>query len=214
MTTFRERMDAEGDKLVNLVNSFSLPTYQKPYRRWSKKERLVDAWSAFVSNKELDIRADLTFKQVRDVYSAPILGLPQTKNRVSLTHALAMANIAMFCERLNYACYKHAYKRYGKRLEIVSAIEGGRGDWRENRSNKDVEKRFHAHLLLQLPKHIDYDDFSTLIKKCWFGTDWGYVEGKIEKIKSKYRSAAYNAKTTIDAVDLENTFIRTESCAT
>lgn len=40
MTAFRERMDAEGDKLVNLVNSFSLPTYQKPYRRWNKK----NAW--------------------------------------------------------------------------------------------------------------------------------------------------------------------------
>lgn len=214
MTTFREKMDAEGDKLVNLVNSFSLPTYQKPYRRWSKKERLADAWSEFVSNKALDVRADLTFKQVRDVYSAPILGLPQTNNRVSLTYELAMANIAMFCERLNYACYKHAYKRYGKRLEIVSAIEGGKDDWRENRFTRDKEKRLHTHILLQLPKHIDFDDFATLIRKHWFATEWGYVENKVERIKSKYRCARYNTKTTPDAIDLENTFFRTESCAT
>ena len=210
MTDFRAAMDKSSKKLVH---RFSLPM-GLPFS-YAKKNHLTDAWGEFVSNDaNVDVRADLTFKQVREVNTPPIYGHIQTTERCFLTHSLAVGNIAQFCERLNYACYKHAYKRYGKRLDIVSAIEGGRGDWRENRSNKDVEKRFHAHLLLQLPKHIDYDDFSTLIKKCWFGTDWGYVEGKIEKIKSKYRSAAYNAKTTIDAVDLENTFIRTESCAT
>lgn len=207
MTAFRERMDAEGDKLVNLVNSFSLPTYQKPYRRWNKKERLADAWSEFVSNKALDIRADLTFKQSRLVVSPPILNRIQTTARVSLTHALAVANISQFCERLNYACYKHAYKRYGKRLNIVAAIEGGGRDvMRENRPTYDLDKRFHAHLLLQLPPHMLFEDFKAQVWKCWLGTDFGYVEGSIAPIKTKYHSARYNVKTSLDAVDLENTY--------
>ena len=209
MTDFREAMDKTSKKLVK---RFSLPM-GLPFS-YANKNHLTDAWGEFVSNDaNVDVRADLTFRQVREVNTPPILGNIQTTERCFLTYSLAVANIAQFCERINYACYKHAYKRYGKRLDIVSAIEGGRGDWRENRPNNDKDKRLHAHLLLQLPTHIDYDDFSTLIKKCWFATDWGYVEGKVEKIKSKYRSAAYNAKTTIDAIDLENTFIRTESCA-
>ena len=51
-----------------------------------------------------------------------------------------------------------------------------------------------------------FDDFQALIWKSWLGTDFGYVEGKIEPIKTKYHSASYNVKTTLDAIDLENTY--------
>jgi len=156
----------------------------------------------------------LTFKQCREVETPPLYGEIQTIQRVFLTHALAVANISQFCERLNYACYKHAYKRYGKRLHVVSAIEGGRGDWREHRSSSDMDKRFHTHLLLQLPAHLLFDDFWALIWKCWLGTDWGYGEGTIEIIETKYHSAAYNVKATLDSLDLENTFLTTKSRAT
>lgn len=208
--TFRAKQEILSKKLVK---RFSLPL-GLPFS-YARNNQLKDAWGEFVSNKaDVDVRADLTFKQGRDVQTPPLYGHLQTTERVFLTHALAVANISHFCERLNYACYKHAYKRYGKRISIVSAIEGGRGDWRENRVSNDTDKRLHAHLLLQLPSHIPFDDFSALIRKCWFATDWGYVEGKIEMIKSKYHSGAYNVKSTIDAIDLENTFFTTESRAT
>jgi len=211
---FHTKLDMKSEYLVNQVKDFSLTATKMPYRYWSDKTKLTDAWSEFVSNKDIDVRADLTFKQMREIETTPILRCLQTTNRVFLTYALAVVNIAQFCERINYACYKHAYKRYGKRINIVSAIEGGKRDWRENRLSFDTDKRLHAHLLLQLPSHIPFDDFSALIRKCWFATDWGYVESKIELIKSKYRSVSYNMKTTPDAIDLENTFFTTESRAT
>lgn len=210
MTDFRATQDAASKKLVN---RFSLPVGM-PFS-YARKNQLKDAWGEFVSNNaDVDVRADLTFKQVREVITPPILGRIQTTDKVFLTHALAVANISQFCERLNYACYKHAYKRYGKRLNIVSAIEGGRRDWRENRLPCDSEKRIHTHLLLQLPSHITFRDFSALVWKCWIATDFGYTNGKIAMIKTKYHSAKYNVKTTPDSLDLENTFLTTESCAT
>ena len=203
MTDFRARQDASSKKLLS---RFSLPMGM-PYT-YARKDRLAEAWGEFVSNDaDVDVRADLTFKQCREVQSPPVYGSVETTQKVFLTHALAVANISQFCERLNYACYKHAYKRYGKRINIVSALEGGRADGlRENRPSYDREKRLHTHLLLQLPSHMLFDDFQALIWKSWLGTDFGYVEGKIEPIKTKYHSASYNVKTTLDAIDLENTY--------
>lgn len=210
MTDFRAELETSSKKLVK---RFSLPM-GLPYS-YARKNQLTDAWGEFVSNEaDVDVRADLTFKQVREVPTPPLYGHLQTTNRVFLTYALAVANIGQFCERLNYACYKHAYKRYGKRLNVVSAIEGGKEDWRDNRVSTDADKRLHTHLLLQLPSHLPFSDFSALVWKCWFGTDWGYSEGKIQMIKTKYHSAAYNVKSTLDAIDLENTFLTTESRAT
>ena len=210
MRDFRATQDALSKKLLN---RFSLPV-GLPFT-YARKNQLTDAWGEFVSNDaDVDVRADLTFKQMREVETPPLYGQMQTTQRVFLTHALAVANISQFCERLNYACYRHAYKRYGKRINVVSAIEGGRGDWRENRSSSDMDKRFHTHLLLQLPAHLPFDDFSALVWKCWLGTEWGYGEGKIAMIKTKYHSAAYNVKTTLDAIDLQNTHFNTDSRAT
>lgn len=210
MNDFRATQD---DISQRLLRRFSVPM-GLPFS-YARKNHLTDAWSEFVSNDaDVDVRADLTLKQMREVETPPLYRQMQTTEKVFLTHALVVANISQFCERLNYACYRHAYKRYGKRINVVSAIEGGRGDWRENRPSSDMDKRFHIHLLLQLPAHIPFDDFSALVWKCWLGTDWGYSEGKIAMIKTKYHSAAYNVKTTLDAIDLQNTHFNTERRAT
>ncbi len=203
MTDFRDMQETQSR---NLLKGFSLPL-GLPFS-YVRKNQHADAWGSYISNRaNVDVRADLTFKQGREMETPPLYGHLQTKRLVLLTHALAVANVYQFCERLNYACYKHAYKRYGKRLHIVSAIEGGKRDWRANRPYHDIDKRLHAHLLLQLPKHIHFDDFSKLVWQCWLGTEWGYDEGKIAKIKSKYHSATYNMKNALDAIDLENTYL-------
>ncbi len=77
----------------------------------------------------------------------------------------------------------------------------------------DADKRMHAHLLLQLPPHMLFDAFVQLVRKCWFDTDWGYYETNIEMIKSQYHSAKYNVKTSLDSLDLQNTFFNNKvSC--
>ena len=114
MNDFRTIQNASSKKLVS---RFSIPL-DLPFT-FARKNQLTDAWGEFVStNADVDVRADLTFKQMREVETPPLYGQMKTAQRVFLTHALAVVNISQFCERLNYACYRHAYKRYGKRINV------------------------------------------------------------------------------------------------
>ena len=61
-------------------------------------------------------------------------------------------------------------------------------------------------LPLSLPHNDGYIDLLPADIMRWLGTDFGYVEGSIAPIKTKYHSARYNVKTSLDAVDLENTY--------
>lgn len=182
----------------------SLPP-EHPYSYHGMKT-LGYAWGKFVSHKaNVDVRADLTFRQKIVVSSAPVWGAAVVDENVFINEGYAISNITAFLNRLNYACYKHAYKRYGKRLEVVSCIHGGDRDLREGVSLTDMEKRLHTHLLLQLPAHMDFERFKCLIEKHWKDTSWGYDVNVIEPIKSRMGSARYNVGNTMDCIDLQNT---------
>ena len=208
MSNFRNQLDFQSKQLVKRFSTkpvFSLK-YSGDYHRneYSKEE-----WCKFVEkNANLDIRADLTFKQSIEEYSAPVLGVKLVRNRVPITEDLALINIAQFMNRLNYASYKNAYRRYGKRLEIISGIEGGRCFYRDNRfRHKEESKRLHAHLLIQKPKHIPFEIFKGMILQNWYATDWGYYEANVELIDSIKGSAKYQVESSLDSLDLKNTFI-------
>lgn len=193
MNDFRNKMEKQSKKLLT---RFSLPS-----------PKLVKlAWSKFVNkNADVDIRADLTFKQSKEVYAAPIMGAAGVKKREWLNEDIARINIAQFISRLNYASYKHAFKRYGKKLDMVVSLEGGKGILRDNLSQLDMGKRLHAHILIQLPAHITFERFKIMILDNWYATEWGYYENNIELINSSFRSAAYQTKASFDCIDLNNT---------
>jgi len=211
MSNFRATMDVQSKKLVE---GFSLPESRQPFRYCGANEELSKMWGEFVSSTAaFDVKCDLTFRQVRIVMSPPLLGSIRIEQEMFLTEALAVSNISQFCERMNTACYRKSYKRYNKRLSVVSAIEGG---FRESRflgngngaiyAPSNTRKRIHAHLLLSRPIHIPYKDFQTLIIKNWIATRWGYVKCNIEQIKSVSRAAKYGVKLSLDSLDLQNTF--------
>jgi hypothetical protein len=204
ITTFRKQRDNGSKRLKELMDGFSFqPIMPASYHG---KEVMASSWGSFVEkNVDVDVRCDLTFKKCIETISPPLWGTEQIKSKTYITEQLAVYNIATFCERINYACYKHAYKRYGKKINIISAIEGGDMDLREN-SNFDEDKRLHAHLLLQLPSHIDIDSFTLKVLSAWKDTPWGYNENKIEMIKTITGSASYNVKSTTDSLDLKNTY--------
>ena len=171
------------------------------------REVYSNSWGNFVKeNVKVDVRCDLTMRKCIESNSNDVFGVPATRYKTYITEAIAYDNIGQFCDRLNYASYKHAYKRYGKRLNIVSAVEGGDADLRENGFDNDKGKRLHAHLLLQQPSHIDFDTFKTLIIRHWINTPWGYNQHNIEEIKTIKGSAKYNTKSTMDNADLKNTY--------
>jgi len=198
-------MDANSVRMIELMQSFSCLT-PLPYTNYGRKV-YAGSWGSFVrDNVEVDVRCDLTFRKCIETTSAPVWGMPVRRYKTYITEALAYANIGQLCERLNYASYKHAYKRYGKRLNCIAVIEGGDEDLRENGFATTIKKRLHSHLLLQRPKHIDFETFKKLIIGHWKDTQWGYYEMSIEEIKTIKGSAKYNAKSTLDNLDLTNTY--------
>jgi len=205
MSDLRKRMESGSKRMSDIVASFSLqPTM--PFSYYGK-EKLASAWGSFVAdNVEVDVKCDLTFRKCIETTSPPVLGRKQITENIYITEALAVVNISFFLERLNYACYKHAYKRYGKRLNVIAYIEGGDNDLRENTSIADVDKRLHTHLLLQRPSHIIFDDFKVLVLRCWNDTPWGYLQHEIEEIKTIKGSSKYGVKSGMDNIDLTNTY--------
>jgi hypothetical protein len=57
-------------------------------------------------------------------------------------------------EKLNHLVYGNAYRRYGKKLDVVMVLEG-------KKSNKDL----HLHFAIQVPKDRDYLDVTRCIKE-------------------------------------------------
>ena len=207
MSDFRNQMERQGNKLVN---RFSLPPL--PFHYYEGDKSLINAWKDFVGNehKNISVRADLTFKKSRRIFF-PSIGCHESYSQVhKITEGDAIANITFFCDRINYASYKHAYKRYGKKIDIISCIEGGRKQLREKTPNRDEIKELHAHLLLERPEHISFEEFKVLIKSIWIDTQWGNTQHYIKPIRNLYASAKYNVKSSLDSLDLTNTLLNTK----
>jgi len=207
MSKFRQMMERKGK---TLENRFSIQPL--PFHHYANKKSLINEWKDFIGdgNNNLSVRADLTFKRSRMV-SLPSIGRRLPYSQVfKITEGDAVVNIASFLNRLNYASYRHAYKRYGRRLDVVSCIEGGRKQLREDTPDNEAIKEMHTHLLLERPNHIPYDDFEILIKKLWMETEWGNVQHYIKPIRNLYSSAKYNVKSSLDALDLSNTYLNTK----
>lgn len=202
MTDFRSDMEIRNKTVKRRLQT--LPPLN-PYS-YHGKQMLADAWGNHVAkNTKVDVRADMTLKQSIEVNSAPVLGAPKTTERIFINEGYAISNITAFLNRLNYACYKHAFKRYGKKLQAVSCIQGGDADLREGMTLSDIGKRLHTHILLELPTHMDFATFKELCERHWKDTKWGYDVNNVELINSHHGSAQYNAADTIDSIDLQNT---------
>lgn len=207
MSDFRQMMEQKGKTLVNRFSDQALP-----FHHYGGKTTLINEWKDFIGNghKNISVRADLTFKRSRNIY-LPSIGRRAAYAAVhKITEDDAVVNIASFCNRLNYASYKHAYKRYGRRLDIISCIEGGRKQLREKTPDGDEIKELHCHLLLERPKHIPYEVFESLVKKLWMDTEWGNTQHYIRPIRNLYASAKYNVKSSLDSLDLTNTYLNTK----
>jgi hypothetical protein len=199
------------EKSKKLVNRFSLPTDQSLVRA---------AWTEFVvDNGKVHIKADLSLKQSRVILSPPLFGKKQVEKRTFLSESLAYVVVEQFATRLNYRIYKNAFRRFNKRLNIISCIEGGRVELRDDLIRREGEsKRFHTHLLIELPKFeylregknkIPFNEqlFMQIIEEEWIATEWGYYENNIERINSTELCSKYQTKYGFGSVDLRSTHI-------
>ena len=104
---------------------------------------LTDAWGEYVSEVGKDdfhIRADLTFRRGMMVNVAASAATQSVRYYKSISEEIAYQTISSFMNRMNYHAYKNAYKRYGKKLRVLSAVEGGKKDLRENTKSSDAPK--------------------------------------------------------------------------
>ena len=170
----------------------------------SRQPSLHDSFGRWIGSEcSMDVRADLTMRQVVCVDSADKHLPYKHRRKMWINDRHAADNISLFLHRLNYTCFRSAYKRYGKRIKVSSAIQGGVSILREERG----EKRLHAHLLLEKPNHLNFDDFREAIIKNWLSTKWGYNEHNIELIKSLSGSAAYQVVDNMLSLDTQNTYL-------
>ena len=104
-----------------------------------------------MDDANVHIKADLTFKQSRIAVTPPLWGKEQTEYRTFISESVAYANVEQFASRLNYRIYKNAFRRFNKKLTMIAAVEGGRVEMRDTITDRGRDKRFHTHLLIEMP---------------------------------------------------------------
>lgn len=205
----RHSHDRDMDR-KDTAKSFSLSVPSHNPHSYAAKKVLTNAWGEYVSAVgagALHIRADLTFQKGMMMHMPASGGRPATRFYQSINEDIARETISTFLTRMNYAAYKHAAKRYGKKLRVVTAVEGGKTELRQYTRTTDRDKHLHAHLLLEQPDHMTFSEMYDAITKNWYALKWTNIVSKIEPIESLYGSAAYNAKSSTDSLDLENTYL-------
>lgn len=79
-------------------------------------------------------------------------------------------NITHFLNRLNYRLFKKGFSRYGKRIGVITVIEG------------DSSTRLHVHMTVDRPDHISFELMSSLIMDCWKQTKFGYNNNEVKPV--------------------------------
>lgn len=138
----------------------------------------------------LSIRADLTMKKAR-----------WEKNKggeivrwIKIDDNKAKKNTSIWLDYLNKRVYGNAYRRFGRKLNILTVME----------KNKD-NKRLHIHALIECPKWMDKEEMIRAVDMAWDRSPWSYDEREIKVIDTLRGSLFYNLKTGLDSIDLENT---------
>jgi len=89
----------------------------------------------------------------------------------------ASRNMRFFLNQLNCRCLGGAARRYGRRLQVIPVIGGG--------NESQGEKRFHNHLIIEIPKYYEHDQFIDGIRHCWLKTPYGHRQIESEDIRDE-----------------------------
>jgi hypothetical protein len=112
-------------------------------------------------------------------------------------------NFRHFKNLLNTLIFGNSYRRFGKQLHMIVV--------RETSSNH----RHHLHCIIEHPRHIQYDEFVSMIRKGWSSTNFGYDQIHIEKPSSQQREDGWlnyimkdHTKVSLDnSIDWTNTTV-------
>src|SRR5262245_12813531 len=97
---------------------------------------------------------------------------------LALTEIQAKKELRYFMTRLNRTVYKCAARK-GKKLRVIPVVE------------KDADGRWHYHLAIEPPAHLNADQFAAQIISSWSKSPWAH---RINSIKPEtLRGWVYNA---------------------
>ena len=189
----RKKLDNQSKNLLDSFSSLVSPL--------SIKFKLIREWKEYVSTRSsVSIACTLTFRTSRKTWCP----LTNTEQWEILNEGYAETNCIQFSNILNSTVFKNAYKRFGKKLDMVCTIEGGKTDLRNNASGV----RLHTHIALEQPSHYTFQEFRELIYDTWVNTMWGNKVNKIELIKNKEAYADYQVKDGMDSIVVGATTIK------
>ena len=128
------------------------------------------------------------------------LTLKQFALGVKLDEIRASKNLRHFLNLLNSEVFGKRYKRFGKKLNVIPALE------------RSSSGRLHYHLVLQKPqsRHPEIAQeadraFLALIENCWKRTDFGYAEIHIhDRIDHGWTDYISKNANTGDGIEWEN----------
>jgi hypothetical protein len=109
----------------------------------------------------------LTLKQARKIVVPP--GSPFITSHETLIFGHEhqyKKTFQLFMSLLNRAVYGATYRRYNKRLRVISVLEKKNDRW-------------HFHAAIEPPPHLSNNDFKTMILENWSNTDWGYNDNLV-----------------------------------
>lgn len=154
-------------------------TYQAVFREFAQ----IDHWAA-------PHAVTLTMKQ------AVMLEGNRGSTLAPLTHEAASRNYRHFLALLSRQVLGQPAKRYGRRVNSISVIEGG------------GSKRLHIHAVIDCPRAELVDDFPTMIAESWKKTSWAQAEINIRTHADSgwvsYMSKLRDKPSFSDSIDWTN----------
>ena len=100
----------------------------------------------------------LNLKQVVRTLDNGFIGVDEFVCRKAFSH---------YMRQLNELVYKAAYRRHGKRLRVIPVLE------------KSADGRWHYHVAIEPPAHVDAYDFGKLAMSIWLAQELGYGFGDV-----------------------------------
>ncbi|NDW52130.1 hypothetical protein [Aliiroseovarius sp. PrR006] len=125
--------------------------------------------------------------------AALTLNMKQGDRHGWLDEIEARKNFRHFMNRLNQRAYGNAFRRYGKRLQVLPVLERSR------------DNRLHYHAFLGNP----FDDISQLrteVWEAWSKTRWGYGQFDVQSVYSDGWLDYIMKSGRLDALDVENMY--------
>lgn len=170
------------------------------YENSSEKRSYSNQWSKLMDEKVLGWNRTISFTGV-------------TTGLGSLRRNVCVENNRQFFNRLHSSVFR---KKKDKKIQRWVVVE-----WKEGRG-------FHSHMILEVPTHLNYNQFMDIVLDCWTKTKFGKkknIQNKVievcypsEKTESKFTKETGNFslgfggyttkqfKRTTDIVDTNNSY--------